>query len=171
MKKNRRIVATAVLSLLCFTATAQLATNTSQYKTAIGLRGGGTSGITIKHFVSSQAALDGIVSLWGNGIGLTLLYERHQTAFNVDGLQWYYGAGGHVALNFDRNYRYKNDNFFYHNREGNIGVGVDGIVGIEYKINPLPIAISLDFKPFLELNSNGSVFIAADSGLGIKLTF
>lgn len=171
MNKNLIVIATAFLSLFCFTAKAQLATNTSSYKTAIGLRAGGTSGLTVKHFFSGQNALEGIVSMWGNGIGFTLLYERHQTAFNVEGLNWYYGAGGHVALNFSQNYKYKNDNFYHYNRQGSLGIGVDGIVGLEYKINPLPIAISLDIKPFLELNSNGGTFIAADSGLGIKLTF
>lgn len=171
MNKFKSVFLSIVCSLLMINAKAQLATNTSEYKTAIGLRAGGTSGLTIKHFVSGKDALEGIVSLWGNGISGTLLYERHETAFEVSGLNWYYGLGGHVAINFDKDYNYDNNRFYYRNRKSNFGIGVDGIFGLEYKVNPAPIAISLDLKPFIEFDSDGRIFSALDAGLGLKLTF
>ena len=55
--------------------------------------------------------------------------------------------------------------------EGGVGLGVDGIVGLEYKIPKAPIALSLDVKPFVEFVSRGYIYSSLDPGLGIKITF
>lgn len=153
------------------TVNAQLAVNTTEYTTAVGLRAGITSGVTVKHFLSDDRALEGIFGFWRNGVSGTFLYEIHQNAFAVPGLNWYYGGGVHVAVQTNRDYDYRNNNYYYRNRRGNFGLGVDGIFGIEYKIEPIPIAVSLDVKPFVEFDSKSNFFTAFDTGLGIKLTF
>lgn len=146
-----------------------LSVNSTKYNTAVGVRGIGTSGITIKHFTGSNKAWEGIIGLWPNTFSATFLVERYVNAFGEPGLNWYYGLGGHVAtwsgtVYYDgvRGYR-RND--------GEVGLGVDGIFGLEYKIREVPIAISLDVKPFVEVTTTGNVYLAMDPGLGIKLTF
>lgn len=151
-----------------FIANAQSTSGT--YNTAIGLRGGGTSGLTIKHFTGSNVALEGIIGLWDNAFSLTGLYEKHANA-GATGLNWYYGGGFHIAA---ETYRYNDRDHYYHRdhyREDGVGVGIDGIVGIEYKIVPIPFAVSVDLKPFLEINTHGGAFFALDPGLGLKFTF
>lgn len=144
-----------------------------QYKTAVGLRAGETSGLTIKGFVSNSAALEGIIGIWNRGVSGTLLYELHAPAFHASGLNWYYGAGGHVAVETYRSgyvwYDYGQRRYYY--RDGGMGLGIDGVVGLEYKIPQAPIAFSLDLKPFMEFNTNGGAFVALDPGLGIKVAF
>ena len=44
------------------------------YNTGIGLRGGLSNGLTIKHFISSNTALEGIISTRWRGLELTGLY-------------------------------------------------------------------------------------------------
>lgn len=141
------------------------------YRTAIGVRAGGTSGLTIKHFTGANTALEGIVGVWPNALGLTLLVERHVNAFNEPGLNWYYGAGGHVAFAADRYYYEAPRGYRYRYYGDYVGAGVDGILGIEYKIVPIPFAISLDLKPFVEVNTNSNVYVGLDPGLGIKVAF
>lgn len=141
----------------------------SVYRTAIGMRAGGTSGLTIKQFTSERMALEGILGIWPNSLSLTGLLEFYAPSA-ANGLSWYYGFGGHLAFETARIY-YARDDFRYVNREAEVGLGIDGIVGIEYKIVPIPVALSLDVKPFIEVNTKGLAFMALDPGLGIKFAF
>ena len=178
MKTIKKLTATVLAVLFTATLTAQdnakvpdLAINSTNYKTAIGLRAGETSGLTIKQFIGSSTALEGIVGVWSHGLSATLLYEKHVPAFDVDGLNWYYGAGGHVAFESGRRILYYRNDRYYRYNDGNIGLGVDGIIGLEYKIPTIPFALSLDVKPYVEVITNGRVWTSLDPGLGIKVTF
>ncbi len=164
-----------VLILCTVSSNSQTTLNTTSqssrnYNTAIGLRGGGTSGLTIKQFVNGSQAIEGILGIWNNGFGATLLWEKYVNAFNVDGLNWYYGAGGHAAF-WSSDFRLNNGNNRYDYADNDMGLGVDGIVGIEYAIPNIPFAISLDVKPFVEVTTNGNTWVAIDPGLEIKLKF
>ena len=144
------------------------------YKNAIGLRSGETFGLTFKHFFKEYRVFEGILGAWPNACSFTGLYEKHQTAFKVEGMKWYYGGGGHVSFMNDRTYYIYNERngYFYRYRYGsNPRIGIDGILGLEYKINPIPFAISLDMKPFIEVVSDGGLYAAIDFSVGIKLTF
>src|SRR5437870_263426 len=80
------------------------------YKTGIGLRLGGTAqGITVKHFINSDGALEGIVSFGWHSFLITGLYEKHQRFANAEGLSWFYGGGAHIGF-----YRYGYNYFYYH---------------------------------------------------------
>ncbi len=141
------------------------------YSTAIGLRGGETSGLTIKHFVGSSTAIEGILGLWNSGFHATVLLEKHVNAFGIESLNWYYGGGGHFAIdNGNKYYGYgRRRGDFYTN--GSFGLGVDGIIGLEFKIPQVPIALSLDLKPYIEVISNGNIWGSLDPGLGVKVAF
>ncbi len=145
----------------------------AQYKFAIGLRAGGTSGLTFKYNTTDYAAFEGIHGFWNDGLSITGLYERHPAMRKLPGMHWYYGVGRHVAF-YDNSYRgHGGPAWFDEDRDdfddGAIGIGIDGIVGLEYKIPPIPIAISMDLKPFLEINTAGGTFLSIDPGLGIKV--
>jgi len=141
------------------------------YNVAIGVRAGGTSGLTAKFFTGSSRAFEGIISAGYHHFGLTALYEAYVGAFGVDGLNWYYGGGAHVKYQ-SPNIEWVdfNDDYYYRGSD-RLALGVDGIVGIEYKIPPIPIAISLDLKPNVEVWTTGGVGLGIDPGLGVKLAF
>lgn len=169
------IPVTALLSLTAPEMTAQTTDDpfteaSGDYRTAIGIRAGGTSGLTFKHFVSSNRALEAIVWAGDNHFSLTGLYEAYVGAFGVEGLNWYYGGGAHLKYqSIDIDWIDFDDDFY--DGEDRFALGVDGIVGIEYKIPPIPIAISLDLKPNLEVWTTGDVDIDLDPGLGVKVAF
>jgi hypothetical protein len=139
----------------------------STYTTAVGVRGIGTSGLTIKHFNRKDRAIEGILGFYPNAFSATVLLEKYTPAFDVRGLNWYYGIGGHVATQSNV---IQNEGI-YRREASAVGFGVDGIFAMEYKAENTPIAISMDLKPILEIVSDGGSFIALDPGLGIKLTF
>ncbi len=55
--------------------TTSLFSYSQDYTTGIGLRGGPSNGLTVKHFISQKAALEGILTTRWGGFGLTGLYE------------------------------------------------------------------------------------------------
>jgi hypothetical protein len=182
-----KIISTAIITAgLLFTLTVEAQTTTktvtviesvpayttsNPYNTAIGVRAGETSGLTIKHFTGENRAIEAIVGIWPNALGLTALYEKHADA-DAEGLKWYYGGGGHINFATHRvTYTYREgERYVYHYYRNDAGFGIDGILGLEYKIPQIPFALSLDIKPFLEISNTGIVYVSLDPGLGIKVT-
>jgi hypothetical protein len=137
------------------------------YQTALGLRFGGlTSGLTIKHFISTTSALEGIVSLGNQSFIVTGLYEMHSSVDNSKDFKFYYGAGGHVGFFQDGGSYYYNHGRLY---TSTAVVGVDGILGLEYKFRNAPINVSMDLKPFVDFFNGGFVYF--DGGISVRYTF
>jgi hypothetical protein len=142
----------------------------AQYNTAIGLRVGGTTGLDAKFFTKPSKAVEGIVGWFGNGSSLTVLFEKYSPIENATGLYIYYGGGPHLAFyNGDpARYSYFGRDVSYH-RNNNLGIGINGIVGFEYRMpGDVPIAFSVDLKPFIELGTSGYVAFAPDPSIGVK---
>lgn len=115
--------------------------NAQDYKTGIGLRGGWESGLTIKHFISTKSALEGILATRWRGFEITGLYEVHNQAFNVERLKWYFGFGAHIGF-WDGKYA------SWGTPGTNYTVaGIDGILGLEYSFDEVPINLGIDWKP------------------------
>jgi hypothetical protein len=175
MKKKRNVMlklgfAVAFLLLSFGISNAQYSpVFRTPYKTALGIRLGGTSGVDVKHFFRPATAFEGIVGTFGNGFSLTGMIEKNAQAFDVEGLNWYYGGGAHVAFyNGNRNYGFAGRDIHYRDSH-DVGFGVDGIIGLEYYLpDDIPVAFSLDLKPFVEIDSDGDVGVAPDLALGIK---
>ena len=111
------------------------------YSTGIGVRGGLYNGLTIKHFIGANTAVEGMVATRWEGIDLTALYEIHANAFDVSRLNWYYGIGGHVGL-------WNGDIVPNSTTTGQyVAVGVDAILGLEYNFEEIPVNVSVDWKP------------------------
>lgn len=164
MKTILRICLTLiVIASLAVSVQAQ-----SGYTTGIGLRGGAASGLTIKHFFRNDAAIEGIIStsFAHRGTTITVLYEKHAQAFNVSGLQWYYGLGGHIGF-YEGRYYYDRGHRHYHD-DRVLGVGVDGILGLEYYIRDIPFTIGADIKPYINIPYGGGFW---DSALHVRYVF
>jgi len=136
----KKIVLTSLIAI-CF-ATISFSQN---YNTGIGLRAGYYNGLTLKHFLSPNTAFEGIISTRWQGVDVTGLYEVQNSFLGSDGLDWYIGFGGHIG--------FWNGN---HTEWGTPGtnysvLGVDGILGLEYSFREIPINMSIDWKPTLNL--------------------
>src|ERR1041385_7156523 len=78
----------------------------AQSGSSIGIRLGGTSGVTGKYFYRPTKAVEGIVGTFGNGFSLTALLEKYQPFYNATGLYFYYGGGAHLAFYNGNDYHY-----------------------------------------------------------------
>lgn len=136
------------------------------YQTGIGLRAGVSNGLTVKHFLSEGAALEGILHTRWRGLVITGLYEVHQDIDELPGLRWFYGGGAHIGTwNGDRGHPNWADNY-----NGYTIFGIDGIIGLDYKIDGAPIGLSLDYKPAFNL-SNVAGFWGDEVALSVRLVF
>ena len=132
----------AILILL-FTAAVTITGYGQDYKTALGLRAGLPYGVTVRHFINKENALEGILASRWTGLVITGLYENESWLGNYPGLNWYCGVGAHAGF-WDAG---MNPNV---NTTGAV-IGVDAILGIEYTFDEFPINLSLDLLPSLNL--------------------
>ena len=116
------------------------------YKSAIGLRFGYPLSISYKTFLTESNALElyaGFRSYSGVYGYFTVggLYEIHKPITSVEGLSWYYGGG--LSVQF---FTY-DDNYYFNDNNGTFGVGLSGVLGLDYKFADAPFNLSLDFLP------------------------
>jgi hypothetical protein len=151
--KKLFVIATCIF-LVNIVAAQNKTANSLDYKTAVGIKFWSGAGITLKTFISEKNALEFIGYFDRYGTRITGLYEIHGNLTTEGGLKWYIGGGAHVGL-----YR------------GVTAVGIDGVVGLDYKFSNLPLNIALDWQPSLEFGSgdrNG--FHGNWGGLAVRYT-
>ncbi len=127
----------------------------SNYTFGIGIRLSNASptlnnSITAKYFMHSGDAIEGLLS-FGSRFGIGGLYEIHKP-LNMEGLQWYYGAGGYLGFE-------SNDTYF----------GPTGAIGLDYKFAAIPLNLSIDWKPELDILPRIN-FIPDAFGLSARFT-
>ncbi|MBL7750063.1 MAG: hypothetical protein JNN29_01700 [Chitinophagaceae bacterium] len=145
-----------VFLLVAFFA-ATIGLKAQDYKTGLGVRLS-TAGavvnnaITFKYFLNEKSAIEAQFA-FGDPTALGVLYEVHKPLNNTEGLKWFYGGGGYIGFS-------KPDPL----------LGAQGVVGLDYKFPNLPLNLSLDWKP--ELNIAPDInFEASALGLSIRFTF
>lgn len=151
-----------IVAILAFTNTV----SAQAYKTGIGVRLSSAqamvnNSITLKHFLNERSAIEALFS-FGDPLSLGALYEIHKP-FSTEGLQWFYGGGGYVGF-------VKSYNVNKLKNETDVNLGAQGVVGLDYKFANLPLNISLDWKPELNLVSDIN-FEPAAIGFSARFTF
>lgn len=129
----------------------------NSYKTAVGIKFYPT-GVSLKTFIRSDAALEFIGYFYDRGTRITGLYEYHGNLTDAGNLKWYLGPGAHIGL--------YNKNYF----SGGTSVGVDGVLGLDFKFPSLPLNLSIDWQPSYEFG-NYDGFISNSGGIGVRFTF
>jgi hypothetical protein len=154
--------ASLIIVAILFVTTASAQT----YRTAVGVRLSSSTAmvnnsISLKHFLNEKSAIEALFS-FGDPLAIGALYEVHKP-FNAEGLQWFYGGGGYIGFvkTFNPN---KNRN------ETDANFGAQGVLGMDYKFANIPLNLSLDWKPELNLVSDIN-FEPAAIGFTARFTF
>ncbi len=151
--------------LLCFSSSYAQYRSVKPYNLGIGLRGGFLYGLSIKGFLNSHSVVEGIIGTRWQGYSITALYEYQQETKAGENLDWFYGFGAHVG-SYAEKYFLKNNGGNAQSNKAVYAMGVDAIVGLEYKIIKVPVTFGLDFKPFIDLVNNNQNFL--DAALTIR---
>ncbi|MEO1451487.1 MAG: hypothetical protein AAFV07_18290, partial [Bacteroidota bacterium] len=138
-----------------------------RYSTAVGVRAGYGMGFSYKSYVKPKVAFEGILAVRWRGVGATALVQKHHKLLGVPGVQWYYGGGMHAGYWNDVETRQA-----LFSGESSVILGLDGVVGIEYTFDEIPINVSLDWIPMVNI-IGGRVAgnVAGGGGLAIRYAF
>ncbi len=129
------------------------------YSTAVGLKGGypGFGTLNVKHFLTNNTALEGSLggfSKVGLGNGAFAIVDYEINNILESGFTWHYGGGALLGFTNDLS----GDSFLH--------TGINGIVGLEYTFEDVPINCSIDTGPFIFFSPY--VSFAWGGGLSIR---
>ena len=127
----------------------------SVYSQELGVRFGNISG--------GHVAVDGVFSVskfsrvhadvsFGNGVGVDALWDFLYKPLKGEAFNWYLGAGPYVWI----------DDPFW--------LGAAGEAGIEYHFNGAPVAIGIDWRPYLSIIETTD-FHFDSFGLNVRYVF
>jgi hypothetical protein len=152
------------LVLISIFFTIALSLSAQDYRTSLGVRGGLPSGLTIKHFLNKNNALEGIMALSYGGFVVTGLYEFEKWTGIYPSLNWYIGAGAYAGF-WDAG---DNPNLPDTFTGSVIGIGLVG--GLEYTFDEIPLNLALDILPTFNL-AGTSGWGGMSGGLSIRYVF
>jgi hypothetical protein len=138
----------------------------TSYRTALGVRLSSSAAmqnnsISIKQFITEKTAIEGLFS-FGDPLSLGALLEFHKP-LAASGLTYFYGAGGYIGF-------VKTVNTTTQKTSTETNFGGQGIIGLDYKFAGIPLNISLDWKPELNI-VNDINFEPAAIGFTARFTF
>ncbi len=158
MKSSQKIKLIFMMMLLF--ATSKI--SAQNYIQAVGLRGGIYSGVNYKNFFTNDVAFEGIITKPWKAWEFTALIEKHSPLGRSINFFLFYGVGAHIG-NYDARYT-------RHSTGKYMVIGADAIVGIEYEFSQLPLALSVDWKPYSNLVGSAGFFV--DGGaISFRYTF
>ncbi|MCE2845570.1 MAG: hypothetical protein LW707_00905 [Sphingobacteriales bacterium] len=88
----------ALLSIGLILSSALCLKAQNNYRTALGLRLNGGAGISVRHFLNTKGALEGILYTRWRGTNITGLYTVNTAVFDEPGFNFFIGGGGHIGF-------------------------------------------------------------------------
>ncbi len=164
----------ALLLIICMSCLGLKAQTHIQY---LGLRGGVSYGISSKIFNGEFKALEGLLSFRSRGVQLTALIETYKPLYlkHTDRVYFYSGMGAHLGYTGWREDRFLKSNLFrndFSTRKYSPVLGLDGILGVEYRFREVPLVAAVDYKPFFDLFGQNFFNIHLwDFGFSIRYVF
>ena len=139
-----------IVLLVSISIGAMKTSQAQDYRTAIGVRLSNASpivnnSISIKQFINDKVAIEGLFS-FGDPLAFGALLEIHKP-LAASGLQYFYGGGGY--LGFTKTYNPNKQK-----NEIDPSFGAQGVLGLDYKFANIPLNLSLDWKPELNIVSD-----------------
>lgn len=148
MQKTGIIYGTLIAILICSSASAQ-------YKSAVGVRFSSraalvNNSVSLKYFFTGKTAVEGLIT-FNDPFALGLLLEQHRP-LAANGFTYFYGGGVYAGFS------------------GRRRAGLQGVIGLDYKIPTIPLNFSVDWKPELTVTKEFS-FEPQTLGVTARFTF
>ena len=144
------------------------------YTRDAGLRGGAFPSVCYRQYSKDYNYSEVMLSLSRNAVRVTFLKEQAQPTLQQfsENLLLVYGFGAHSGLSRMDHYRLLNRTYFYNSYRFSPVFGIDGYLGLEYRLREFPFFIGLDYKPFFEFSTTQffNLFLS-DMAFVLKLKF
>jgi hypothetical protein len=146
---------------------------TKQAGLRTGVRGGFFYQIT-SEAGNAEVGYNAMLGFNNNGIqltGLRIVYETSLSEISPD-LFFAWGYGGHAGFVYTDYVGFLGERYNFQGKHFLPVFGADGWIAAEYRFRDIPLNISLNLKPFVELTIPSFVKIMpADLGLSIAYVF
>jgi len=123
---------------------------------------------------STETGYQALLSFGNNGIqltGLKVIYETVLDEISPD-LYFAWGYGGHVGFVYSDHIGFLGERYSFRRDRFCPLAGADGWVSAEYRFRDIPLNLSLNIKPFVELTFPAFVKIMpADIGISVSYVF
>ncbi|MEA3461716.1 MAG: hypothetical protein U9R49_07545 [Bacteroidota bacterium] len=139
-----------IIFLLCLSPAAF----SQFYHKEVGIRGGYSSGITFRVNLEEYLSYEGQLSYRDKGGIFTVLRQQH-TEIGMDQVgnwEFVYGMGFHAGFYYTDTYKIFGKEFYYGSEIFTPVLGMDGYVGIDYKLVNLPMSFGVSYQPFVEIS-------------------
>ncbi len=156
MKKISKL--TLLLFLLAYSGIAsaqKIKQPKPSYKTAVGVKFSPLA-VSIKSMSGKKKAFE-FLGYFNHGFRLTVLAEYYGNINEDKNFKWYIGGGGHVG-------------FASKAYGGDAKLGIDGVIGLDYKFKGLPLNLSIDWQPSYGFGDDEN-FTANWGGIGVRYCF
>ncbi|HUX59588.1 MAG TPA: hypothetical protein VMV77_21640 [Bacteroidales bacterium] len=142
-----------------------------------GIRTGYRSGIFYQmtnEAGNAEIGYNAMLSFNNNGIqltGLRIIYETTLSEISPD-LFFAWGYGGHVGFIYTDHLGFLGERYSFSGERLCPVIGADGWLAAEYRFRDIPLNISLNIKPFVELTIPAFVKIMpGDIGVSVSYVF
>lgn len=139
-----------IIILLCLSASAF----SQYYPREIGLRGGYTSGVTFRVNIEDTLSYEMQLSHRHQGVIFTMIRQNHKE-IGIDRLgnwEFLYGMGAHFGFYFTDSYRIFFQEIYYSQNLFTPVIGVDGYIGVDYKLEHIPMSFGVSYQPHMEIS-------------------
>ncbi len=153
-----------ILLSLLFTVFLVTTTEAQSYKSAAGARLGYPLSASYKTFISESSALEVYAGFRGYSayrwISVSGAYLVHKPIEGVENLNWYLGGGASVYFwTYDAGFLNPGDN---------TSIGIQGYLGLDYRIPDTPVNITADWIPTFFLGGYSKGFGGGYGTLGVR---
>jgi hypothetical protein len=158
-----------LLLVLILLPTAAIAQN---YTRDAGIRFDGRFSGTYRQYNLDEEAIEGILFIGRRGFTLTVLKEYFQPALGhvSENLYLQYGFGAHAGFGFFDNYNMLYRTIYLDDYRFTPLLGLDGIIGLNYRFPEFPFELCVDFKPYFEF-STIQYFNLCLNSIGVSLKY
>lgn len=138
-----------VLSIFLLTVSAASA---QMYERSVGVRLGYSNGIFFDKQNQDLSTYRFMMSERDGGRHFTAMkfFRKYDVDHVPEYISFYYGFGGHVGyIRWDE--QHNDSSGYYVNKRSAPVVGFDALLGVSYDFETLPISLTADIKPFIDL--------------------
>jgi len=142
-----------------------------------GIRGGYSGGFFYQATEQTGNAETGYLAMIGfhdNGVqftGLRVIYETSLAEISPD-LYLAWGYGGHAGFVYTNRLDFLGEKYYFYRSRFCPLIGVDGWGSAEYRFRSIPLIVSINIKPYIELTIPSFLNIMpADLGISISYSF
>jgi hypothetical protein len=124
------------------------------YTREVGIRGGYSSGFTFRVNLEEDLSYEGQFNYRDMGGIFTVIRQKHQE-MGMDRLgnwEFLYGFGAHAGFYFTDSYRIFFREVYFGREIFTPVIGMDGYVGIDYRLVDLPMSFGVSFQPYMEIS-------------------